>query len=313
MAATILNALVPVFLVLGLGYGCGRRGWVDHRGVAGLNLFLMDFALPAAMFTAFSRTPARAILADGALMGVLALCMLACYGLTLLLELKVFKVEPGRASVQTLTVSLPNYASVGLPLLVSLYGPGAALSAVVAVAAGALTISPLTLVMLEHATGPDHPSALARYLRALGRTVLRPIVWAPVAGLGLTLAGVPVPDALDRAFTFLGQATAGVALFLTGLILSSYRLRVTPAVLVGVLFKNVAQPLLAYAAVRALGLPGPVAGRTVLLVAGPAGFSGLIFGSSKEVRNEAAGATMVLSTLLSAFTMAAAILLMGPG
>ncbi len=311
MVPTLLSALVPVFLALAMGYGSGRSGLVDPRGLGGLNRFVMDFALPCASFTVIARTPPRALQGQGALLGILTLCMVASYAATLALELRAFREEPGRASVQTLTVALPNYASVGLPVLAGVYGPGSVLSVAVAVAAGALTISPLTLVLLEGATGADHPSPWRRYLYALGRTVRRPIVWAPVAGVGLALGGVPLPDALERAFGMVGQATAGTALFLTGLILSSFRLRISAPVVLGVLSKNLAQPLLAYAMARGLGLPAPLAGSAVLLAAGPAGFSGLVFGSSLDVHNEVAGATMVWSTVLSALTMGVAIVLVG--
>jgi malonate transporter len=234
--------------------------------------------------------------------------MVVVYAVTLVLQFKVFKVRTGEGSVQTLTVALPNYASIGLPLLGSVFGPTSALSVAVAIAVGSVTVSPLTLVFLESASATDAVSPVRRFLLAVSRTVRRPIVWAPLAGLLVALAGIPIPDVAGRCFTLVGQATAGAALFLTGLILSSQRIRVNADVVLGVLFKNVLQPLLAYGVVRALGVPDPIAGQTVLLIAIPAGFFGMVFGANHNVRNEVAGSTLVLSSLLSAITLAVVIM-----
>ena len=64
MALTVANALVPVFFVMCLGYFAGRRGMIDNRNVAALNVLVLDFALPAALFVATAQTPRQAILED---------------------------------------------------------------------------------------------------------------------------------------------------------------------------------------------------------------------------------------------------------
>lgn len=312
MIAMILSALLPVFLVLGLGYHAGRRPRADRRDVASLNTFLMDYALPSAMFTVIVRTPLAAIRDNGPLLGVQLLGMGVAFLAVLALERRIPGADGGKAAVQALTVALPNYIAVGLPLLERVYGPGSTLGVMAAAALAAVTVSPLTLVLMANAASTDPGAPWKRFLQALGRTARRPIIWAPLAGAGFLLAGVQVPDMIGRAFALLGLATAAVALFLTGMILSSFPLRWNRAVAAGVLVKNVAQPLGAWLVVRALGMPALAAGQTVLLIALPAGFSGVVFGADMEVRNEVAGATMVWSSLLSVGTLAVALLVVAP-
>ena len=68
----------------------------------------------------------------------------------------------------------------------------------------------------------------------LGRHVLaavkEPVVWMPVAGLVLVLAGVGLPASLVASFKLLGAATGGVALFASGIILYAQRVTVNRAV-----------------------------------------------------------------------------------
>jgi len=46
----IAEALVPVFFVMALGYVAGARRIIDNQHVASLNVLLMTFVLPAALF-----------------------------------------------------------------------------------------------------------------------------------------------------------------------------------------------------------------------------------------------------------------------
>ena len=45
----------------------------------------------------------------------------------------------------------PNCAAIGFPLLPSIFGPQASVTVVVAIAIGAITITPVTLAVLENA------------------------------------------------------------------------------------------------------------------------------------------------------------------
>jgi len=314
MESMILNALAPVFFVMFLGYFAGRRRLVDNINVANLNVLVMTFALPAALFTAISRTPQRVIIENGKLMLVLTLAMLIIFVVELLLQYRVFRVEPGKAAVQTLTVALPNYASVGLPLLGSVFGPQSALSVAVAIAVGAVTVTPLTLVLLENASAKDaSESPVRRFFKATVKSLRRPIFWAPMLGVIMALSNVPMPDVVGRMLNLIGQATAGAALFLTGVILSAQRLRINLDVITGVLLKNVLQPLLAWGILRLVVVPEPIAGQAILLIAIPAGFFGVVFGVGYGVRSEEAGSTLIASSIFAAISLAVTIMFVAPG
>lgn len=314
MYMMIASALVPVFFVMALGYFAGKRGIVDNVNIKSLNLFLMMFALPAALFTAIARTPRDVIIQNAPLMAVLAISLLTVYAVTVFLQYRVFKLPQADGAVQTLTVAFPNFASIGLPLLVGIYGSQAALPVAVAIATGSVTISPLTLTLLELSKqkGDEGGSTVARFLSALRKSVSKPIFIAPLLAVILALAGFQMPPLVDKSLSLIGQATAGAGLFLTGLILSAQPIRINANVLLGVLFKNIAQPLLAALVVYLLDVPQPLAGQVVLLIAIPAGFFGLVFGAGYGARPAVAGSTLVASSLISIATLAVAIALVAP-
>jgi malonate transporter and related proteins len=55
MALMIAEALVPVFFVMFLGYFAGARRIIDNQHVASLNVLLLTFVLPAALFVGVAR------------------------------------------------------------------------------------------------------------------------------------------------------------------------------------------------------------------------------------------------------------------
>ncbi|VTM99297.1 putative transporter YfdV [Raoultella planticola] len=57
MTYVIVHALAPIFLIMLLGFWAGKAKMVDNKNVSLLNIFVMDFALPAALFSATVQTP----------------------------------------------------------------------------------------------------------------------------------------------------------------------------------------------------------------------------------------------------------------
>jgi malonate transporter and related proteins len=306
----ILNSVVPVFFVMAIGYLAGWVRDIDNRHIAELNALVMDFALPASLFVAMVQTPRSLLLEQGQLIIVLAVSMLVIYGLHFFLQTKLFKLDSREAAVGALTSGLPNFASAGLPLISSVFGAANAVSVGISIAVGSIVMSPLTLVILEAGdkTARDVP-ALRRIIGAIGKSILKPVVIAPMIGMVLTLCDVEVPRLLVSSLTLIGIGAGGVALFLTGLILSSQSFRLNRNVASGTVLKNVVHPLLAAALVAALGVSPLVGRQAIILCAVPSGFFGILFGLRYGVVPQDAGSMLIASTLLSAVTIPAAILL----
>jgi len=92
-------------------------------------------------------------------------------------------------------------------------------------------------------------------------------------------------------------------LFLTGLVLSAQKIEITGNALVSTLLTDMARPVLAFLAVRIAGLSGELAAETLLLLAIPAGFFGVLLGLDYGVRPPVAGMTLLLSTVFSVVTL----------
>ena len=304
MIYIIVHALAPIFVIMLLGFWAGKAGMVDNKNVSLLNIFVMDFALPAALFSATVQTPWPGIVAQWPLIVVITGAMWITYAAIYFLATKVFKKSPQDAAVLTLTVALPNYAALGLPILGSVLGENAAtsLSVAVSIACGSVLLTPLCLLILERekarAAGEDHGSTFAMLPVLMWRSVKKPIVLGPLVGVVLSAIGIKMPDLVLAAIKPLGLAATAAALFLTGVILSARKLKLNAVVGVGTVAKLLIQPFIAWGIVAALGLSGPVAITAILMIALSAGFFGVVFGNRFGVQSPDAEAVLLLSSVL---------------
>jgi len=305
MIELLANSLVPIFVGLSFGYGAGLRKVVDNKNVKTLISFLMTFALPCYLFVTMASTPRQLLWGQVKPALVFAIMYVALFVATYYVSRHLAKDTSANSAVLGLTLGFPNAAAVGIPLLLAVYGPRASVTVAVALAVGAITITPITLAMLESGASADGTLSHAARIRAsLWSALKNPVFWAPL--LGVVIAGVNfhVPVYVEKGLIILGAATEGTALFVTGLIVSAQRFTLNWSVGWAVLGKNVIQPALCLAVMFPLAIPLEQIRFVVLLTAIPCGFFGILFGEVFNATPEVASSSLIASTVLGIFTLA---------
>lgn len=328
MAHAILLALAPVFFVMALGFVAGRLRLVDNQHVGSFNALVMEFALPASLFVATAAAPRSQLLLQAPLFGISSVVMLVIYAEWLYRSVS-WKVPSRRvgasrdslrpasvtsradASLQALTVAFPNLAGVGLPIAAATLGPSGKVAVAVALAAGSILVTPLTLLVVEMSRSASGPRA-AHLLVALRRALTRPVVVAPALGIIMSMLDLKLGAVTEACLTLIGNAAAGVALFLTGLVLSAHSFRLDWKIIRAAGMADVVRPALT--ATLAFLLPlSPEAARTaVLLGALPSGFFGILFAVDYNLDSASTGSMVMASTLFSAVTLGVTIALLFP-
>ena len=311
MIQVLANSLVPIFVGLIFGYAAGLFKVVDNKDVKSLVSFLMTFALPSSLFVVIALTPRPLLWEQAGAAVVIAIVFLVAFVATYYASLKLGKETAANSAVLALTLGFPNHAGIGIPLLLAVYGPKASVSVAVGLAVGAITITPITLAILESETSAGAAlSTAARIRTSLERALQKPVFWAPVLGVIASVIKFHMPLYVDKSLTILGGATEGTALFVTGLIASAQRINLNWGVGWAVLGKNVLQPALCLAIALLLSMPLEQTRFAVLLSAIPSGFFGILFGKGFDATPEVASSSLIASTLLSIFTLAGWIVLL---
>lgn len=315
MANTILLALAPIFFVMALGYGAGRFRIVENHHVDGLNALVMNFALPASLFAATASAPRSQMLAQAPLFVISSVVMLVIFLAWYFLQTRSPKANKADVSIQALTIAFPNLAGVGLPILMDVLGPAGTIPLAIVLAAGSIIISPLSLILVEFNDSKKKASAetpRTRILTALRHALTKPVVLAPALGILFALCELKMSPVSEASLLLIGHAAPGVALFLTGLVLSAQAFRLDRTVAAATVVANIVRPLLTLGIVSVLAVSPETAKVAILLAAVPSGFFGILFAVNYRLESAAAGSMVIASTLSSIVTMAIAIAVLYP-
>ena len=148
--------------------------------------------------------------------------------------------------------------------------------------------------------------------RALRHALTKPVVLAPALGILLSLSGLNLGAVAGASLDLIGKTAGGVALFLTGLILSAQSLRLDRQVVAATGTANVVRPLLIAAIVHVLPVPSEIAKVSILLAAVPSGFFGILFGVNYHLCSAEVGSMVIASTVFSILTLAITIGILFP-
>ena len=315
MTKVLANALVPIFAGLLLGYFAGVWRRMDNQNVRTLITFVMSFAIPCSLFLAIASTPRTALREQAAAGLVLAIVYAVLYAVSFVWTRFRENLNASDSSVVALTLGFPNSAAVGLPLLASVFGSRATVTVATSLAIGSITVSPITLAILERSrrgsagvsgTGlSGKSSALRQITLSLIHSCKRPIVWAPLLGLAFSCADLTLPSFIHRSLAVMGSAADGSALVLTGLVVSAQKFEIRGNTLIAVLLKNALQPAIALGICMLIHLNIEQTRYVTLISAMPCGFFGVVFGRDFDSNPKLASSGLIASYLVGVGSLAA--------
>lgn len=315
MLITSFTVLLPVLFVMGLGYWAGREKKFDADQIQGLNELVMTYALPALMFVATVTTTRSEMLKEAPFLGALLITFLGLFIVVVLVSILVLHHSPGEAGLQAFMWTFPSVAFFGIPIFKGLFGQASLLSIATADVIGSITIAPLTIVLLEigaqRATGNEVGQLGQLIWRGLVNSLAKPMVWAPVLGAVLVLLDVDFPKEIDAGLALIGSTTGGASLFLAGLIIASYTVKINREIVFNIVGKMLVQPALMAVLVMLFAIHNPLGREGILLCAIPASAVAPIFAARYKVYESESASTVVVDSLLMLVTFTIAVYLTG--
>jgi malonate transporter and related proteins len=204
-----------------------------------------------------------------------------------------------------ITAAFSNTIILGIPIVLRAFGDVAAVPLSLIVAFHSGLIFALTTIAAEVGLGAGAP--WHRVPLNIGKgLVTNPILWGIAIGLALNLLGLALPAILDQLAGMLGAAELPAALFALGANLSRFRLAraLRPALLLTGL-KILLQPALVYLlAAHMFALPPVSLAVAITIAALPTGINAYLFAARYEAAVREATSTILVSTLVSAVTLA---------
>lgn len=300
LLSTLIFALIPIFVTIGLGYLAARRGIFNGQDSKRFVKLVLTFMLPLHVFGGLWGTSRRILIENVPLMGWLMLSMTVCYLVMILVYRFGFKNSRQLATLRAMSIANPSVPFIGsavLPLLFS------ASNSAITIGICSLTVNIIMLPIAFDSLSSDH-SAIKR----LTDTFKKPLVIAAVLGFLLTLGGSKMPTQLASTFDLLGKGAGGVAIFAAGIVLGTRHLSFDKTILTTVMMKNIVFPLVVLLIMMAAGVSHDLIRLVVIALAIPTATMPSTLAIQFNVNEKELASTQFWSTACSLITLSAFVL-----
>ncbi len=327
--ATVINALLPVFVTLLLGYFSAWHHDNTGKFAATLNKMVMTYTLPLSLFAGTVVMSASSLVANLPMAAALFAGLTIPFGVALTVARYVFRRGLGESTLQAVAIAFPAVPFIGIPVLGSIFGvEGATLTVAISGLATNLIIVPISIILLSIATadagkqgntasctpGQDaHSKQGVAEKPAIGSTILssfkEPVVWAPVLAVVFVFTGLAVPRSFVSSLQLLGSTTSGVSLFASGIILRAQTPTLSIPIVTSTLGRLAVVPGLALLLLPLVGMTGKPMSESVVALAMPSAVMLIILSVRYRVAEKENASVLLYTYVLSALSMTAAVLL----
>lgn len=208
-----LNATMPIFLLMVVGYILNRIGWMEDDLAQKLNKFVFRLPLPMTLFVQLSGVNIMEAWDTGYILFcfvVTLLSILIAALLSLLIRDRSTRGEFIQASYRS------SAALIGIAFIDNIYGQATMASLMIVGAVPLYNVAAVLVLTLTDKTGADAGMNAALMKRTLRGVVTNPILIGIVAGALWSLLGIPRPQIFLKLCTDIGATATPLGLMAMG-------------------------------------------------------------------------------------------------
>lgn len=289
----IINVILPVFILLGIGFFVGKYMDINSKSVSDLCIYVFS---PALFF--HSVTTSSLDLGDLGKIVLFALSLFLLFAVLVKLLGLLFGWTLSYQNTMMLASAFPNTGNYGLPIVFFAFGDeGMAIAIIYVVMQSLLMNSAGIFYASNHEKTPRKDIFI---------TIVRmPGFIAITIGLIMKIAGIAVPEAIGNATGLLGQAAVPVLLTLLGITLASIQIKnVLKFIGTAALLKLIAFPAIGFLLLALLYPAGSLESKVLLIaVATPAAATTTLLAIKFNMNPDMVSSAMFVSTLASIITI----------
>ena len=297
-----LNIMLPLLLMLGIGWLLRRIGMMTEPVTQGMNKLVFRLFLPVLLFNNVRGLDMDSVPGPG-FAAYLFFGVLGIYALAQLIVPRLVK-DPRKSGVVVQGVFRTNFAILGVPLMQSIFGQ----AGMATVTLGLPVVIPLNNVLAVLALLPC--GGKADFRSVIRKIVTNPLIIGVALGGLFLLSGLTLPGPIDKVCTDLGSLATPVSLLVLGASLRWQGMKDSRRLLTWTLiFKQLIIPFAMAGLAVLLGFRGMELGVMVILFGAPTAVSSFPMAQAMGGDGQLAANTVVMTTVLSMGTLFALIYL----
>ncbi len=302
-----INTVLPVFIVVIVGWYIRHRGTVDDHFVGSVSNLVFYYALPAMMFQDVAKSDFTQ-LANPLFLAVTAAGTLVVFTMAWIFFAFLFR-DPRVTGAAAHAAYRGNFIYIGLPIIKNILQTTQAPACTILVITFILPLYNILAVILLSVCSGDTSGLKPGKL--LLNILKNPMIIAVLLGLAYGATGLPIPTAVDRALTYLGAIASPMALLMVGARMAdSPGKHKNTAVMLAAVIKLIVSPLLATTAALCLKMPAEEIVTIFVLFGVPTALNVFIMTRSMGGDDEIAAHAIVTSVFGSTVTMTAGIMIL---
>ena len=209
----LLAVVVPIFLLLALGYFTVKLKLLEQQHVAHIGAFVIKVALPAMFLHSIAAKDLNEIWSFEFL-AVYGAVSLILYALAFTLMSKLYASPSNQSAILAMGAAMSNSALIGTAVLTLLIGTKAMTYVSLTVIFESLILIPLVLIL---ASSSGHAASRLSVIKITILNLFKnPLFLAVMLGLVLSMWQIKIPHYLDEVLLMLGQTASPLALFAIG-------------------------------------------------------------------------------------------------
>ena len=301
----ILYAIVPIIVVMLVGYIAGKRGSFTGQDSKKFNKLVLVYALPAALFVSIVDASREMLYKDIKLSLISLFVIMFCFMTVYFIYKWCFrKNPPGSAAVMALISGSPTIGFLGFAVLEPIFDATVGLTkvalvvAIIGIVVNAIGI-PVGLSLLNSGlakANPDHKGQA--WWKPVVHALAQPVAWAPILATIWVIIGIPWPDWASPSFDLIKGANASMAVFSAGITLSSLKITINWQAILGSILKIVMMPAVILFLCLLFKMDYYNILMTVVACALPPAFSGIIIADEYDTYTAIGTSSLTLSVIL---------------
>ena len=295
LALVTLQQVGILFVLIMLGFVCGKAGVVTQEGKKILSNLLVTIIMPAMVLNSYLSEFNPQVLSNLLLaFGLSTVAILLAMAISFLLTVKM---KSQNKKVLWFAFSFSNAAYMGFPLVKGLFGDEGMLYA-----SAFVTMFNVIVWSVGYAVISGEMKA-KQIAKSVGKN---PVTYAVILGLVLYLGRIPIPEVIKQPISLVGSMTTPLSMIIIGVMIAGSKVKSilgNKEVWLSVAVRLILIPAITFGLFYLLGIGGIVASVILIQAACPTAATTSVLAIQFNHDESVGAGTVVLTTVLSIVTL----------
>ena len=300
--SSLIEVILPVFLIIGIGFIAAKLKWLPSTAVDGVMLFTQRFAIPCLLFNAMANIEISNYFNFLLIISYFTPSLIGFF-LGILISRYLLKYSLEKSVVIGFCCLYSNSLMLGLPIMEQAYGTNSLGPnyAIIALNTPFCYVTGIICMEFVKGRGNGFTSTVGKAVKGIFNNIL---VLSILLGILVNVLEVIIPTTIDNAINIIIKAAIPTAIFGLGGVLARYKVNgdILP-VLVIAFIALLMKPSLGFYLGEYNQLDKDSIRAVVLTAAMAPGLNAYIFANMYNTGTKIAATSVLFSTALSVFTL----------